>query len=202
MLPPNSMAVASGLIDTGFFVWAADKTVCGPIELPELVAWARAERVTPETWIFANKSGSWQRALDVPELQWFFQVKHTRPLPPDETPPNPRGFDSRNLRRLKLFAAMTDEQLDRFAQFMEVSRFPLGSTIVRQGDRGDAMFLILEGELSVRMRVAGHDTTLATLGVGDFFGDIALFDHGPRSTRCPGKRPTWRHPSCERWARP
>ena len=43
------------------------------------------------------------------------------------------------------------------------------------------MFLVLEGELSVRMKVLDEESTLATLGVGDFFGDISLFDHGPRS---------------------
>ena len=43
------------------------------------------------------------------------------------------------------------------------------------------MYVILEGELSVRMNVGGLETQLATLAVGDFFGDFALFDHGPRS---------------------
>ncbi len=43
------------------------------------------------------------------------------------------------------------------------------------------MYLVLEGELSVRMKVMGAETVLAKLGVGDFFGDIAFFDHGPRS---------------------
>jgi len=52
---------------------------------------------------------------------------------------------------------------------------------VKQGDHGDAMFLILEGELRVRIMADGREKILATLGVGDFFGDISLFDHGPRS---------------------
>jgi CRP-like cAMP-binding protein len=43
------------------------------------------------------------------------------------------------------------------------------------------MYLILEGELRVRIEVAGRETILATLGAGEFFGDIALFDQGPRS---------------------
>jgi CRP-like cAMP-binding protein len=41
--------------------------------------------------------------------------------------------------------------------------------------------LILEGQLSVRLRVPGSVTSLAEIGIGDFFGDFALFDHGPRS---------------------
>jgi CRP-like cAMP-binding protein len=43
------------------------------------------------------------------------------------------------------------------------------------------MYLILEGELRVRLLAAGKETILATLGPCDFFGDLSLFDHGPRS---------------------
>src|SRR6185436_1640288 len=50
-----------------------------------------------------------------------------------------------------------------------------------QGEVGDAMYLILEGELRVRINVMGKETILTTLGIGEFFGDISLFDHGPRS---------------------
>ena len=76
---------------------------------------------------------------------------------------------------------MTDEQLERFLEFVEVMRVPNWATIVKQGDHGDAMYLVVEGELSVRMKSAGAETILAKLSIGDFFGDISLFDHGPRS---------------------
>jgi|ERR1043166_1298543 CRP-like cAMP-binding protein len=173
--------MASSSKDASFMVWNTDKTASEPIDLPTLISWARNEQISPGTWIFADKMGVWQRAVDVPELQWFFQMK--LPTPGNQTDPleNPIGFDSRALHRLKLFAGMTDEQLERFAQFTEIQKAPLGSTIVKQGDHGDAMYLILEGELSVRLRVPGQVTNLATLITGDFFGDIALFDHGPRS---------------------
>jgi CRP-like cAMP-binding protein len=52
---------------------------------------------------------------------------------------------------------------------------------VRQGDPGDAMYLIMEGELRARVVVGERETILATFGPGEFFGDMALFDHGPRS---------------------
>ena len=68
-----------------------------------------------------------------------------------------------------------------FATFMEVEKVPQWAVIVKQGDCGDAMYLILQGELRVRIDVAGKETILTTLGIGDFFGDISLFDQGPRS---------------------
>src|SRR5207247_11392959 len=43
------------------------------------------------------------------------------------------------------------------------------------------MYLCLEGELLVLINVAGKETILATLTIGEFFGDISLFDQGPRS---------------------
>jgi CRP-like cAMP-binding protein len=43
------------------------------------------------------------------------------------------------------------------------------------------MFLILQGELRARVMVGDKETILATFGPGDFFGDMSLFDQGPRS---------------------
>ena len=40
---------------------------------------------------------------------------------------------------------------------------------------------VLEGELRVRQMIGGKETVLVTLLAGEFFGDISLFDHGPRS---------------------
>jgi CRP-like cAMP-binding protein len=43
------------------------------------------------------------------------------------------------------------------------------------------MYLVLEGELRVRLMVGGKETLLVTLSPGEFFGEISLFDQGPRS---------------------
>jgi CRP-like cAMP-binding protein len=72
-------------------------------------------------------------------------------------------------------------QLERFSQFVVVERLPQAAVVIKQGDRSNAMYLIIEGELSVHMNVGDHETELAVLIAGDFFGDFALFDHGPRS---------------------
>jgi len=53
--------------------------------------------------------------------------------------------------------------------------------LVTQGEIGDSMYMILQGELRVRVMIGQKETILTTLGPGDFFGDISLFDHGPRS---------------------
>lgn len=165
--------------ENDFIVWGIDQTPYGPVELPTLVSWVKDERVTADTWIFAGKTGDWLKASSLPELQMFFRSK---PRPNGTAiPVSPRGIEAGHLRRIKILAAMTDEQLERFAGFMEVEKVPQWSVVVKQGEFGDSMYFILEGELRVRMEVAGRETILATLGPGDFFGDMALFDHGPRA---------------------
>jgi Cyclic nucleotide-binding domain len=163
-----------------FIVWGADQAAYGPVELPTLVAWVKDERVTADSWVFALQRGSWARASEMAELQMFFGGK-SRAVAGEAPASGETGFNPRMLRRIKILGGLAEDQLERFAAFAEVQRVPQWATIVKQGDHGDAMFLILEGELRVRMEVGGKETILTTLGPGDFFGDISLLDQGPRS---------------------
>jgi hypothetical protein len=162
--------------DTGFIVWGIDQTPYGPVELPALVSWVKDERVTADTWVYATQEQSWQKAASVPELKLFFDRKTG-----GSSSTQNGALDPRTLRRMKVLACFTDPQLERFAKIVEVIRIPQWAVIVQQGEPGDAMFLILDGELRVRLNVMGKETILATLGTGEFFGDIAIFDQGPRS---------------------
>lgn len=163
-----------------FTVWGVDQNAYGPVELPTLVSWVKGERVTAETWIYDAKNGVWSKASQVPELQMFFRprggasdaTKAGHPI---------TEVEARALRRVKILAAMTDEQLERFAKFMELEKVQAWSELVRQGDHGNTMYLILDGEFRVRVKIDGKESILATMGIGEFFGDISLFDHGPRS---------------------
>jgi hypothetical protein len=162
----------------GFFVWGRDNVAYGPVELPTLVAWTKDERVLDSTWVFDERSQRWQLAAQLPELQMFFRPGVAEAGAPASVT---AGFKPGALRRVKILAALPDLQLERFARFMELEEVRQWTPVVKQGDLSDAMYLILEGELRVRLMVGDKETILATLGPGDFFGDISLFDHGPRS---------------------
>jgi CRP/FNR family cyclic AMP-dependent transcriptional regulator len=162
----------------GYIVWNTDRTAQSPVELPTLVGWIRGGKVTADTWLFLVKGAMWQRAADVPELQMFFHADLSKQ---SSQFLSARGLDLQALRRVRLLSYMTDEQLARFASFVEAERMPQGAVIVKQGDLGTAMYVLLEGEVSVRLNLNGLETELATLNPGDFFGDFSLFDHGPRS---------------------
>jgi CRP/FNR family cyclic AMP-dependent transcriptional regulator len=161
-----------------YSIWAADNAVYGPVELPTLIGWVKDERVVAETWIYDSQNDRWRKAANLDELQLFFRKRSAAAgeIPVDKTIISP-GM----LRRVKALADLADDQLERFAQYMESQSARQWTQIVKQGDPDDGMYLVLEGELRVRLMIGGKETILATLGAGECFGEIALFDQGPRS---------------------
>ncbi len=166
--------------ETGYKIWAVDDVVYGPVDMPTLVEWVKDERVVTDTWVFMCHGNKWSQAGQMPELRAVFNSVLPGNLPVAPAPLI-AGIKPGALRRVKILGEMNDQQLGRFAQFMEVENARQFHTIVKQGDPGDAMYLILEGELRVRQMIGGKETVLVTLMAGEFFGDISLFDHGPRS---------------------
>ena len=81
------------------------------------------------------------------------------------------------LQRAGLFADMDRRQAEQIARLLKERHFAKGETVIMEGSGGAAFFLIDSGEATVS-RKGVH---LATLGPGDYFGEIALIDGGPRS---------------------
>ena len=81
------------------------------------------------------------------------------------------------LQRVGLFADMDRRQAEQIARLLKERHFSKGETVIMEGSGGAAFFFIDSGEASVS-RKGVH---LATLGPGDYFGEIALIDGGPRS---------------------
>ena len=160
-----------------YFIWGVDDSSYGPVELSVLIDWINDERVVPETWVFSRSAGNWQRAAEIPEIKNHFALKLTSV--PDAT--SRVGIKPGSLRRIKILADLKDAQLAHLAEYMELQEVTQWSVLFNQGDTSDSMFLVLGGELRARSVVGGKETILATFGPGDFFGDMALFDHGPRS---------------------
>src|SRR3974377_1500376 len=125
--------MAASASNTDFIVWGVDQTPYGPVELRALVSSVKDQRFTSDTWIFVEKNASWQKAGEVPELQMFFRSKSNGASTDAEVSASPRGIDARALRRIKILAGMSDAQLERFAEFVEVEKFPQWSVIVKQG---------------------------------------------------------------------
>lgn len=74
------------------------------------------------------------------------------------------------LAGLTLFSDLERPQLQAVAHTMTEESFPAGQRILRQGFSGTGFFIILEGEVVVQV----DDVDVASLGKGDFFGEISL----------------------------
>jgi len=173
--------MGSSLTTADFIVWGHDQQAYGPVELPTLVSWVQGEMISSDTWIFDARAFAWRKAAELPELRMFFVSSADGAYPPARKTPKTAGVEPQALRRIKVLGCMTDRELARFAEFMEVERVLPCELVVKQGDLAAAIYLILEGEFHVRVNLDGRETVLARLSAGDFFGDMSLFDHGPRS---------------------
>ena len=85
------------------------------------------------------------------------------------------------LQGLPLFAEFTDAELEGALDLIDKVEFKAGECVVKQDEKGDCMFVLVDGSARVVHRRAGKEIELATLKVGDFFGELALVDSGPRS---------------------
>jgi CRP/FNR family cyclic AMP-dependent transcriptional regulator len=59
--------------------------------------------------------------------------------------------------------------------------FQDGQIIVRQGEKGDCMYVILDGRVEIISEIEGRETRLAVCSAGDFFGEMAIFEREVRS---------------------
>jgi CRP-like cAMP-binding protein len=86
------------------------------------------------------------------------------------------------LTAIPFFAGLDPAALERLAGSMRTRRFRRGEVIFHLGDPGDALFVIIAGEVKISLpSETGDEAILATLRPGEFFGELALLDGAPRS---------------------
>ncbi len=81
------------------------------------------------------------------------------------------------LTKMPLFQRLAERELLRVMQVAEVIAFDAGAQIVREGERGDELFIVLSGAV----RIHKGETILLEIGPGDHFGEMALIRAAPRS---------------------
>lgn len=86
------------------------------------------------------------------------------------------------LRQVPLFESLDDASARELCGLIETLDCPARRVLFHAGDVGDAMYLIESGKVRICVQARdGHEVTLATLGRGDFFGEMALLDGERRS---------------------
>jgi|SRR5205823_6145588 len=82
-----------------------------------------------------------------------------------------------HLARVPLFSACSKRELQTIGRASDDVRVPAGKVLVEEGRPGHEFFLILDGRASVKR----GKKKIAELGPGQYFGEMALLDRGPRS---------------------
>lgn len=86
------------------------------------------------------------------------------------------------VRRAPLFAALDDDAAGTLLAQMTPSRMERGDELFHEGDPGDKLYVIAEGKIKLgRTSSDGRENLLALLGPGEMFGELSLFDPGPRT---------------------
>jgi CRP-like cAMP-binding protein len=86
------------------------------------------------------------------------------------------------LKLTPFFGAVLDQsELDLLAENLRVAGFPRGTVLLRQGDAGSSMFVVVDGKARVTVHSPRGETAVATLGPGDIFGEMSLMTGARRS---------------------
>jgi CRP-like cAMP-binding protein len=90
--------------------------------------------------------------------------------------------DEEVIRRAPLFTALDDASAATLRDSMTQVKVSKGQTLFKEGDAGDRLFVVVEGKLKLGTSSGdGRENLLSILGPGDMFGELSLFDPGPRT---------------------
>jgi serine/threonine protein phosphatase PrpC len=90
------------------------------------------------------------------------------------------------IRRMPIFKFLSYKELVRILNITEVMEAERKQTVIREGDEGEDLFIVLKGSV----RVHKGETDIVTLGAGDHFGEMALIDKAPRSASVSAAEPS------------
>jgi CRP/FNR family cyclic AMP-dependent transcriptional regulator len=91
-------------------------------------------------------------------------------------------MDTQIFDQLPLFEALDQNHRETLARRFVIRHFPKNTIVIHEGDDTNSLYVILEGRVKVYLAdEAGKEVTLNTQGAGEYFGEVSLFDEGPRS---------------------
>ncbi len=99
------------------------------------------------------------------------------------TSPNATQREHQQLiRDVPLLARLADSDLVALASCGKERSFPTGTVIFREGEVGDSLHVVMDGRIRISVvSPEGNEATLSFIEKGDCFGDMAIFDGGPRT---------------------
>ena len=87
------------------------------------------------------------------------------------------------LSRAGIFQGVDPVAVNNLIQELETVRFPRGATIFEEGEPGDRLYIITSGKVKLaRHSLDGRENLLTVMGPSDMFGELSIFDPGPRTS--------------------
>ena len=126
--------------------------------------------------VTSTRNGSWPaRLLD--------RVRAARDESHDADPESPESeAEDQVLARAGIFQGVPPTTVAAVIKRLRRVEFPPGRTILAQGDPGDYLYIIIAGRVKIGRRTAdGSESLLTIMGPSDMFGELSIFDPGPRT---------------------
>ncbi|HBR22627.1 MAG TPA: hypothetical protein DD713_08720, partial [Nitrospiraceae bacterium] len=83
--------------------------------------------------------------------------------------------------RIRFLSSLPEDEIKQITERLKAQSFLHGQKVVEEGDFGDSIFVIISGEAKVVAHILGNEIELATLSVGDVFGEVAFLTGRPRT---------------------
>lgn len=87
---------------------------------------------------------------------------------------------SEELNNFSIFKTLSDHEVEEIVSYFKIKEFKKGQIILRKGDRGENLFIILSGEVEI---IGDYGIPIAKLGRGEIFGEMSLLTGNPVSTK-------------------
>ena len=86
------------------------------------------------------------------------------------------------LKENEIFRPLNDREIAVVSKFVDEKNYPAGSSLFYENMKGEAMYIVVSGQVRLsKMLSEGEEKTLTTMGAGDYFGENALLEEGPRT---------------------
>ena len=115
------------------------------------------------------------------EFAYPTRTIHIEPKPVEADPEDILDITTDRLSRVSIFAPLSDEEIETLATASTSRVYAPGEAVVRIGQKGNSMFVIIRGSVKVQIPENDYQKTVNTLKENDFFGEMSLLTGEPRS---------------------
>ena len=115
------------------------------------------------------------------EFAYPTRTVHIEPKPVEAAPEEIVNSIAECLNRVSIFSPLSDEEIERLANASTSRVYAPGEAIVRMGQVGNSMFVIIRGSVKVQIPEKTYQKTINNLRENDFFGEMSLLTGEPRS---------------------